>query len=94
MKYAWKDTTLYVKIRKNFLEFKDDWAWVLESKIPFLTEKFYQADSSKTWTADDRGIWVGLSIVNKIIRSHKWKIYIHSGKNKWFSIKIFTQSSH
>jgi signal transduction histidine kinase len=94
MKYAWKETTLYVKIRKNYLEFKDDWAWVEEWKIPFLTEKFYQADSSKTWKADDRGIWVGLSIVHKIIKSHKWKIYIHSWKDKWFSIKIFTQSSH
>ncbi|MCT4617763.1 MAG: HAMP domain-containing histidine kinase [Candidatus Gracilibacteria bacterium] len=94
MKYAGKETTLYVKIRKNYLEFKDDGAGVEEGKIPFLTEKFYQADSSKTGKADDRGIGVGLSIVHKIIKSHKWKIYIHSGKDKGFSIKIFTQSSH
>lgn len=94
LKYAWKWTTLSIKIRENFIEFADNWWWVNEKNIPYLTEKFYQEDESKTWSANERGIWVGLSIVDKVVKWHKWKMKIDNNNGNGFRILIFTKSSH
>jgi hypothetical protein len=63
--------------------------WIRASEVPFLTEKFYQWNIEKTWDIKSRWIWVGLSIITKIIHSHWWKYEIKSDKNKWFSFKIY-----
>jgi len=89
LKYAWKHTLLTINITKNYIDFKDNWKWVKASQVEFLTEKFYQANNEKTWDAEKRGIWVWLSLVDKIIRAHNWKISIKSDTWKWFSFKIY-----
>ena len=89
LKYAWKGSLLTINITKNYIDFRDNWNWIKSSEIPFLMEKFYQGDLEKTWDAKKRWIWVWLSLVEKIIETHNWKIDIKSDLNKWFSFKIF-----
>ena len=88
-KYAWKNTLLTINITKRYIDFSDNGKWIKKSKIPFLTEKFYQGDDSKSANIDERWIGVWLSIVWKIIDAHSWNFKISSDINKWFSFKIF-----
>lgn len=89
LKYAWNDTILTINITKNYIDFVDNWKWVSTSEIPYITEKFYQWKVDKTWEVEERWIWVGLSLVQKIVDAHKWKYRIKSEPDKWFSLKIY-----
>lgn len=88
-KYAWENSLLTINITKKYIDFSDNWKWIKKSEIPFLTEKFYQGDVSKSAQLDERWIWVGLSIVWKIIDAHSWDFKIKSDTNQGFSFKIF-----
>ena len=89
LKYAWKNSQLTINITKKYIDFYDNWIWIKSSEIPFLTEKFYQWNIEKSWDAEVRWIWVGLSIVSKIVESHDWRYEIKTEHWKWFSFKIF-----
>ena len=89
LKYAWENTILTINITKKYIDFNDNWQWVKHSEIPYLTEKFYQANKEKSWDAQKRWIWVWLSLVSKIIERHNWSFEIKSDIWKWFSFKIF-----
>ena len=89
LKYSWKNSSMNIIINKKSIEFVDNWKWIKKSEIPYLTEKFYQWDSSKSKDINQRWIGVGLSIVWKIIMEHNWSFSIKSDENKWFSFKIF-----
>jgi K+-sensing histidine kinase KdpD len=89
LKYAWKNSTLIINITKKYIDFVDNWKWVKSTEIPYITEKFYQANKEKTWDAKKRWIGVWLSLVSKIIDKHKWSFQIKSDIWKWYSFKIF-----
>ena len=89
LKYAWKNTLLKIIITKNYIDFSDNWVWIKNSEVPFLTEKFYQGNIEKSWDIKSRWIWVWLSIISKIIISHGWKHEIKSDKGKGFTFKIY-----
>jgi K+-sensing histidine kinase KdpD len=89
LKYSWKNTTLKINVTGNYINFSDNWAWVKKSELPYLTEKFYQANKEKSWDAEKRWIWVWLSLVNKIINRHNWNYEIKSDTNLGFSFKIY-----
>jgi len=89
LKYSGKNTLLNINITRKYIDFSDNWKWIKSSEIPFLTEKFYQGDSSKSEKLEHRWIWVWLSIVWKIIMSHNWSFKIKSNTNEWFSFKIY-----
>lgn len=88
LKYAGKKSTLTITITKTSLEFKDNGAGIKKEKVPFLKEKFYQGKEEKTGKINERGIWVGLSIVQKIALAHGWKTKIKSDEWKGFHFKI------
>ncbi len=88
LKYAGRWSLLTINITRNYIDFKDDWAGVKWKEIPFLMEKFYQWKDEKSWDIKERGIWVGLSIVKKILDAHDWDVSIKSSEGKWFSFKI------
>lgn len=88
MKYSWKRTMLTININKKFIDFTDNWLWIKQSEIPYITEKFYQWNIEKTWDIEHRWIWIWLSIITKIIEAHNWKIEIKSDIWKWFSFRI------
>lgn len=89
LKYAWNDTILTINITKNYIDFVDNWKWITKSEIPYITEKFYQWKKESVWDVEERWIWVWLSLVQKIVDTHKWKFRIKSDIDKWFSIKIY-----
>ena len=93
IKYSWENKTLEIILEDWKIIFKDNWAWVKPEKLPYITEKFFQADDSKTWSADERWIWIWLSIVEKIVSSHSWTMEISSEYGKWFNITMFTETS-
>jgi len=89
LKYAWENTLLTINITRKYIDFSDNWKWVKSSEIPYITEKFYQANKEKTWDASKRWIWVWLSLVAKIIEKHNWTFDIKSDLGKGYSFKIF-----
>ena len=88
LKYAGKGSLLTINITRNYIDFKDDWVWIKAKEIPFLMEKFYQGKDEKSWDIKERGIWVWLSIVKKILEAHDWDVSIKSSEWKGFSFKI------
>lgn len=93
-KYAWNKTTLKIEFWVNFIRFIDNGKWIPKWEIPYIKEKFYQWKQEKTWDIDDRGIWVGFSIIDKIVKAHGWEMDISSEEWKWLEIKIITKTSH
>lgn len=89
LKYAWINSKMNINITKKYIDFIDDWKGIKKSEIPYLMEKFYQGDSSKSQDVNLRGIWVWLSIVWKIILEHNWSFKINSDTDKWFSFRIY-----
>lgn len=88
LKYAWKSTLLTVNVTKNYIDFNDNWKWVKQSEVQFLSEKFYQWNMWTHSIKDEKWIWVWLSLIDKIIESHNWSYEIKSEENKWFSFKV------
>lgn len=72
-KYAGKGSRLSVRFfhTKNdtVIVFSDDGPGVPDSEVPFLREKFYQSEKSRT-NEPGRGSGIGLSVVEKIVRLH------------------------
>ena len=89
LKYSWKNSKMNINITKNYIDFSDDGKGIKRSEIPYLMEKFYQWDSSKSEDVKQRWIWVGLSIVWKIILEHNWSFKINSDIEKGFSFRIY-----
>ncbi len=89
LKYSWRNAKMNINITKRYIDFYDNWKWIKKSEIPYLMEKFYQWDSSKSQNVDTRWIWVWLSIVWKIILEHNWSFKITSDSWEGFSFKIF-----
>jgi len=89
LKYSGKNTKMNINITKNYIDFADDWKGIKRAEIPYLMEKFYQWDSSKSEDVNTRWIWVWLSIVWKIILSHNWSFKINSDIWKGFSFRIY-----
>lgn len=88
IKYAWNSTTLTIKISKDAIIFSDNGKGIAQKEVPFLFEKFYQGKKEKTGNISNRGIWVGLSVVKKIIEAHGWNIQVRSGVSKGFHFHI------
>ena len=89
LKYSGKNTKMNINITKKYIDFADDWKGIKRAEIPYLMEKFYQWDSSKSEDVNTRWIWVWLSIVWKIILSHNWSFKINSDIWKGFSFRIY-----
>lgn len=72
LRYAGYGTQLRVNYifenNNDILIFQDNGAGVKSSELPYLKEKFYQADKSKSGDVRDRGLGIGLSIIDKIVR--------------------------
>ncbi|MDD2916751.1 MAG: HAMP domain-containing sensor histidine kinase [Candidatus Gracilibacteria bacterium] len=91
IKYAGDGKTLTIKTSeghgKVFLTFRDNGGGVPKKEIAFIREKFYQVDKSRSAT-HDRGIGIGLSIIEKIVSLHKGSLTIESDTDKGFCLKM------
>ena len=88
IKYAGKKATLSIKITSKKITFSDDGEWIAKKEVPYLFEKFYQGKKEKTGDIKSRGIWVGLSIVKKVIEAHNWQVVVRSDTKKGFKFII------
>jgi len=89
MKYAWTGTELNISIAAEKIVFSDNGKWIPKKELPFVSEKFYQGKIEKSGRSTERGIWVGLSVVKKIIEAHSWKYTIESDTGKGFTLSIY-----
>lgn len=91
IKYAWKNTKMEITFSNNknysVITFSDNWAGVKEEDLPFLKEKFYKWEKVRNKNSD-LGVWIWLSIIDKIVKNHNWIFEINSINKKWFEIKI------
>ncbi|PID87394.1 hypothetical protein CSB07_01745 [Candidatus Gracilibacteria bacterium] len=89
LKYAGDETLLKINITKNYINFSDNGKGIKQSEVPLLTEKFYQGNmENSNIYGKNKGIGVGLSLVEKIINAHNWEYEIKSDENKGFNFKI------
>lgn len=90
-KYAGENTTLTVrtfhKNEESHLIFSDDGRGIPKEEIPFVREKFYQVEKSRSASAK-RGIGIGLSIIEKIIEIHGGSLDVSSDAGKGFLLHI------
>jgi len=91
IKYAGNGKSLTIKSMerngKITLIFRDDGNGIPKKEIMFVREKFYQVDKSRS-SSNDRGIGIGLSIIEKIVSLHKGMLSIESDSGKWFCLKM------
>jgi signal transduction histidine kinase len=92
IKYSGERTTLTIRTtikgRRLSISFDDDGAGVDRASVPYLTEKFYQADSGRDAAQKSRGIGIGLSLIEKIARHHHGHITLASDTGKGFHLKV------
>lgn len=92
LRYAGEDSILTIQHHQigswEMLTFTDDGVGVSDDELPYLKEKFYQVDKAKSGDIDHRGIWVGLSIVDKIIREMWGHMDLMSKPNEGFRIAL------
>lgn len=92
LRYAGSGTQLRMNFfhEKNtdILIFQDNGKGVAASELPYLKEKFYQADKAKTGDIRDRGLGIGLSIIEKIVRDAGGVVDLISAEGEWFTVRI------
>lgn len=91
LKYAGEGTTLQMKwfrrSGKVYIIFQDNGHGVKKANIPYLHEKFYQEDASRSG-GSARGIGIGLSVVDKIAKIHGGSLQIQSDLDKGFLLRV------
>ena len=91
-KYAGANSSLSVQFsrkgRKIIFLFEDDGKGVAKQNVRYLREKFYQEDSGRSGTQAERGIGIGISLIEKIARIHNGYIHIVSDSGKGFKLKV------
>lgn len=85
--------TVFVKLSKKgttaILSVKDTGVGIADKDIPFIFDRFYKADSSRTQNASS-GSGLGLAIVRDIVAQHGGSIHVASrmGEGSVFEIEI------
>jgi signal transduction histidine kinase len=92
IKYAGTDTTLdvyYEKYEKEYsIIFSDDGIGIPEKELAFVKEKFYRVDKARTQS--DKSMGIGLSLVDRIARLHRWSLTVEKNTPKGvrFIVKV------
>lgn len=86
-----KKITLKAKKQSGYLVMKviDQGMGITKKDLPYIFNRFYQASSSRTRTAND-GFGLGLSLAKEIVKMHKGTIKAASnrGKGSVFTVKL------
>jgi two-component system, OmpR family, sensor histidine kinase ResE len=75
------------------LEVRDSGAGIPEAQLPYIFDKFYQADNQAA--ASQRGTGLGLAIAKEIVEAHRGSISVEStpGVGTTFTILLPIQVS-
>ncbi|PAV29529.1 PAS domain-containing sensor histidine kinase [Virgibacillus profundi] len=83
---------VHIECSKNELHvaIEDSGSGIPEEDLPFVFERFYKADKSRTRNKEKKGTGLGLAIARNIIDAHNGKIFVKSKVNQGttFSFKI------
>lgn len=92
LRYAGSGTQLRVNFfhesTTDILIFQDNGKGVTAGDLPYLKEKFYQAEKSKTGDIRNRGLGVWLSIIDKIVRDAGGSVDLISAAGEGFTVRI------
>lgn len=83
------EITVFEEVGEIILKIKDDGRGISEEFLPYIFDRFRQADTSITRSAG--GLGLGLTISNQIIKIHQGKIEVDSAgqdKGAVFTVKI------
>lgn len=70
------------------IQVSDDGVGIPEVDLPFIFERFYKADKSRTRNSKDKGTGLGLAIVKNIVEAHKGTITVQSKINEGTTFTI------
>ncbi len=93
IKYSHKNKVITLTSKKTdhslAIEIKDEGVGIAEQDLPYLFDRFYRADKSRTKT-DVQGYGLGLSIAKQIVDKHNGSIEVESeeGIGTTFSIQL------
>ena len=90
IKYSPKGKNVEVRVKKGrVLEVQDLGVGIAEKDLPYIFDRFYRADSSRSKVRID-GYGLGLSIAKSIVDLHQGKIEVESklGKGSTFRVQI------
>ncbi len=76
--------------RQAFFSVSDSGPGISEEDLPFIFERFYRGEKSRTREKAGSGFGLGLSIARWIVNNHQGKIYVQSevGKGTTFSVYL------
>src|SRR5699024_6511134 len=82
--------TIYSTEDEISVSISDNGSGIPEEDLPFVFERFYKADKSRTKTAKKKGTGIGLAIAKNIIEAHGGHISVKSKLNQGttFSFRI------
>ncbi|USK62391.1 HAMP domain-containing histidine kinase (plasmid) [Peribacillus asahii] len=92
IKYSEPHTTTCISMKREkgkiLIEIRDEGHGIPEEDIPFIFERFYRVDKSRSRSTGGTGL--GLSIVEELIEAHGGQIEVKSelGKGTTFLIKV------
>lgn len=90
IKYSGKSGKVIIKTEKKthaILEVIDSGIGIKESEIPYIFNRFYRANSSRSKEKVD-GYGLGLAIAKNIVDAHKGKVEVTSKLNKGSAFKV------
>lgn len=80
---SWK---IEVILNSNSISIKDSWIWIPKENLSKIWTRFYKEDISRT---DTDSHWLGLALVEEIIKKHKFKIEVDSEISVWSTFTIY-----
>ena len=91
IKYAWSEKELsceYSRTKESIkIVFRDNGIGIPDDEINFVKEKFYRVDKARTRDSTN-SMWIGLSIIDHIVRIHDGTISIEKNNPSWIIITL------
>jgi signal transduction histidine kinase len=91
VKYSEKETKICLSAEKQnkvaIITVVDEGVGIAEKDLPYIFDRFYRADSSRSKTGAD-GYGLGLSIAKKIVDANGGKIFVESEINTGSTFRL------
>lgn len=91
-KYSGKNTILNCDFKETknekILIFSDNGVGVKNENLHKIKEKFFREDNSRTQNIDELSMWIGLSIIEKIMILHNGNLIIEPNSPNWLIVKL------